>query len=293
MAIERWLVTGASGQLGSHVLRLLAAEATPMVRVLGLAGRSDLEQAKIEVRRVDLADAAALRDMVAAVKPTHVLHLGAMTAVAECAARPARAVRVNVDATRVLAQAAAPARFVFSSTDMVFDGEHAPYRESDPPQPVSCYGRTKAAAEAVLTGLDQTLVVRLPLMYGFPRHTRPTTFVKQMTALRCGEPLRLFEDEYRTPAWLGDAARALIGLARSARTGLIHVPGPERLSRYELIARCAALLDLREAKLERASRLDVQSAEPRPRDLSLDGSRLRKLCPELSPGPVRMEALQE
>ena len=287
----RWLITGASGQLGGHVLRQLSEEPRRHA-ILGLAGRGVVGPS-VPVRHIDLADADALRACVADFRPTHVMHLGAMTAVGACFAEPARAEAINTIATRVLAQSAAEigARLLFSSTDMVFDGTAAPYSEADPPQPLSHYARTKVAAEQALTAFSNTLIVRIPLLYGLPSSRRETTFVQQIAALRHGQPLRLFTDEFRTPVWLADAARALVVLARSDLTGLIHVAGPERLSRYDMILVCAKLLGSAQPNLIRASRLDSAASEPRPADLSLNGGRFDRLFPDLKPGPLRAEAL--
>lgn len=287
---ERWLVTGASGQLGGHVVRLLAS-GDGAARVLALAGSGEVGVPGVGVRRIGLHDHDALRECVRAWQPTHVLHLGAMTAVADAFARPDDAHAINTVATRVLAEAAGAcaARFVFSSTDMVFDGNAAPYRESDPPSPPSVYGRSKVAAEQAIVGRPQALAVRIPLMYGLAVAKKNTTFAAQLDALRAGRPLKLFTDEYRTPIWLEDAARALIALARSSETGLIHVAGPERLSRYEMIARVVEILGMRDAKLEPISRLSISSAEPRPADLSLDGTRFVARFGELAPRAMRRE----
>ncbi len=293
MQRERWLVTGASGQLGSHVVRQLAADSA-VGQIVALSGRGETGTPGVAVRHVDLRDLDALRAAVRDARPTHIMHLGAMTAVADCYADPAGAALANVRATEVLAEAAAQcgARLVFSSTDMVFDGSSPPYREDSPTCPLSTYGRTKVRAEQALAERPQALVVRIPLMYGFALNGRRTTFAQQMEALRAGRPLKLFVDEFRTVVWLADAARALIGLARGEACGLLHIAGPERLSRLELVRRCAALLGLSDAHLEPISRLDAAGPEPRPADLSLDGSRFASCYPALVPGPLRAEALQ-
>ena len=290
MMRQRWLVTGASGQLGGHLLRQLAREADSS-NLLGLAPKGKDLAGGARAARVDLDDSDALRHAITEFRPDFVLHVGAMTAVGECYTQPEAARRVNVAATRMLAEATAEygGRLVYSSTDMVFAGNRAPYRESDSPGPLSHYGRTKLAAEQELAKFERALTVRLPLMYGFPCTRRETTFVKQIAALRRGRPLRLFTDEYRTPVWLADAARALIGLARSELTGVVHVTGPERLSRFEMVERLARLLGIGDAQLEAASRLSVDATEPRPEDLSLDGTRLADLSPKLVPGPIRAE----
>ena len=288
----RWLVTGAAGQLGGHVCERLRRDPThPDVYALV---SPTYENADTDRRfRVDFGDPDALAGIVSEIKPDFVLHIGAMTAVAACHADPAGARCVNVEATAALAAEAVEsgARLIFTSTDMVFDGEHAPYDESATPNPVSEYGRTKLAAEQIVLGCPRGLVVRLPLMYGFPVSRRATTFVNQIAALRAGQPLRLFHDEFRTPLALTDAADALIGLARSDELGILHVAGPEQLSRLELIQRAAEVLGLDASPIVPISRLDIESAEPRPRDLSLNGSRFVRCFPTLAPGAIRVDAL--
>jgi nucleoside-diphosphate-sugar epimerase len=82
MAQERWLVTGASGQLGGHVLARLG-EQRPSAQILALVGRGRVAASGADVQRVDLSDLGALRDCAASFRPTHVLHLAAITSVAQ------------------------------------------------------------------------------------------------------------------------------------------------------------------------------------------------------------------
>lgn len=298
MLTESWLITGASGQLGGHLLRRLAAE-DPQPRILALAGQGSVLPG-VAAARIDLRNRDELKRTALEFRPTHILHVGALTSVTDAYQRPYDARRINTEATGVLVCAAAEcaARLVFVSTDMVFDGRQAPYSEIAPTDPPSEYGRSKAAAERLLARCERALVVRVPLMYGFPCTPRPSTFVQQITALRERQPLRLFTDEYRSPVWVADAARALIALARSGlcdgprrpragHDGIIHVAGPERLSRYEMGVRFARLLGIPDPVLEPVSRLSFDAAEPRPADLSLSAERFARLFPELTPGPIR------
>lgn len=282
MSIARWMVTGASGLLGSHVVRQLVDGERGAV--FALAGQQDVGTPGVETARIDLANLDSLRTAATEFAPTHVIHLGAMTAVGACHQHPQAAEQINVAATRALAESAAGARFLFSSTDMVFDGNTAPYDEAATPAPLSHYGRTKVRAEEALADLPNTLVVRIPLMYGLPLSQRATTFAQQIAALQNGQPLKLFVDEFRTPVWVADAARALIALAQTDATGLIHVAGPQRLSRHDLVAQAAELLGIAAPRLERISRLDIPAAEARPADLSLVGRRFGALLPDCVPG---------
>ncbi len=289
---ERWLITGASGQLGGYVLDLLAREVRPQ-SIVALAGTGAVIDRGVVVRRIDLQDRGAVQACVEAVRPTHVLHLGGVSTVGAAFADPQAARRINVQTSAALAGCVAQlgGRLAFASTDMVFDGTAAPYRETDPPCPVSEYGRSKAMAEQAVLEVRDTLVVRLFLMYGFPQTQRATTFAKQIESLRRGDTLRLFRDEFRTPMSFRDAATALIGLCRGGQTGVVHLAGPERLSRYDMVRRFANVLGVSAANLIAVSRLSIESPEPRPADLSLDISRLRESFPTLLPGPIRAESL--
>jgi dTDP-4-dehydrorhamnose reductase len=293
--METWLITGATGQLGGHLLVALARDAARKCVLAHSRVRGKSIEPSSRSIAVDLLDSLALTDCLRQMQVTHVLHTAALTAVADCHADPAAARRANTDAVRTIAQAAQAngSRVVFTSTDMVFAGDAAPYRESDPPAPLSEYGRTKAAAELELSAFSNTLTVRIPLLFGTPANGRRTTFAAQLSALRDRQPLKLFTDEFRTPLWLPAAAAALIALARSERTGVIHVAGSQRVSRYEMIQHAAAALEIADPNLVPISRLAIASPEPRPADLSLDASRFRELFPHLVPHTIRDALAQE
>ena len=288
---HRWLITGATGQLGGHVVKHIRTTLAGKVEDWSLDRPGGSARDSARSAAADLACAADLQSAVSSVRPTHVIHLAALTSVADAFSEPARAELLNVAATRALAEAAAivGARLVYCSTDMVFGGDRAPYREADPPAPLSVYGRSKAAAERLVADFANTLIVRPPLLFGLPIGPRHSTFAQQLAALQSGTPLKLFTDEFRTPLWLGDAARAIAGLAGGDRTGLIHLAGPERLSRFDLIRRVAECLGIRNPRLEAISRYDFPASEPRPADLSLCAACLHAEFPQLAARPMCAE----
>ncbi len=294
----RWFITGVTGQLGGtvlpHLLQTVSARdvlalqrSTAVLPCAALPG--------------DLAQPTAWLNELCAFRPTHILHMGAMTAVSDAYATPELAEQINHHATRRLAELAADlrARFVYVSTDMVFAGDAAPYDEAHEPAPLSVYARTKLRGERAIAPAPTALIVRLPLLYGFPANRRRTTFVQQIETLRshtAGESvvaLRLFTDEFRTPLAVADAARAVIGLARSDAAGLLHVGGPERLSRLDLVRRAADILKLPTQAIEPISRLSIPATEPRPADLSLNSARFLADFPTLRPRPLSPETLSQ
>jgi dTDP-4-dehydrorhamnose reductase len=176
---------------------------------------------------------------------------------------------VIVEGTRHVAEAAAAvgARLIHLSSDMVFDGEHAPYRPGDRPQPITPYGCAKAESERLVAELLPTAaIVRTSLIYGFDPPDPRTAWV--LGSLRRGIPITLFTDEIRCPVWVEQLAAALLELAQGDRPGIWHLAGPQPISRYAFGERLARACGLDPAGI--TAGLSHASGLVRPRDLTLN-----------------------
>jgi dTDP-4-dehydrorhamnose reductase len=276
----RVLLTGASGQLGAYLLERLAASGHEVVAWSGMeAGR----RAGRTLRPVDLADPVATAAALDEADPDAVLHAGAISSNEAARRSPDLARAVNVEGTGRLADWCRNLgrRLVFTSTDLVFDGRRGWYREDDPAEPALTYGRTKRLAEPAVLTAPRGLVARLSLLFGPTRAGCPAYFDRTLDALRRGEPQAFFADEYRTPLDFRTAADALVRLLEGEAVGTVHVGGPERLSRHELVRRVADALGLDPGLVRPNRRADVPAPEPRPADVSLDTARLAHLLPDL------------
>jgi dTDP-4-dehydrorhamnose reductase len=232
----RVLVTGGTGYLGSELVRL------------GADG--------VSTRDFDVRDAPAVRAVVRDYDV--VVH----TAYRQ---EPPEAWSVNIDGSRIVAEAAADAgaRLIHMSTDVVFSGRRGWYTEDDPPDPVTDYGRSKAAAEeAVLAAHPAPLIVRTSLLYGGPTPGR-----QERDAIEAR--FAFFTDELRCPTHVGELAQSLSELTTNDTTGILHVAAPEAVSRCEL----ARLLARRDVPCTTT----VEAGIVRPLDCTLDSSRARAL----------------
>ena len=150
------------------------------------------------------------------------------------------------------------------SSDVIFDGEHAPYSEQDPPCPIHPYAVSKAHAEqAVVTEYPPAVLVRTSLIYGF----NPMDPRTQQT-LTGNMPL-LFSDEYRCPVFVDDLADALTELALSPFQGVMNAAGTQRVSRYEFGLKLASTFHV---PPRFSAAVSASSPVPRPRDCALDVS---------------------
>jgi dTDP-4-dehydrorhamnose reductase len=275
----RILVTGASGQLGSYLLDQLIPGSH---EVVAWSGSTRGSRGGIPYKPVDLDDEGAVASGLQEANPDVLIHAAALSSAEAVHRDLGRGCAVNVAGTQLLARWAArnDRRMVFTSTDLVFDGSKSWNREDDPAEPILDYGRTKRAAEPLVLAIPRGLVARLSLLYGFACSPREGFFDRAMAAVRQGQPRTFFSDEFRTPVHYLTAARILIRLGLSEATGIVHLGGRERISRYELMRRAAIALGLDPSLIGSNRRADVPSAEARPADTSLDTSRLSELLPD-------------
>jgi dTDP-4-dehydrorhamnose reductase len=184
--------------------------------------------------------------LLAAIDPQAVIHAAAIAQPAACEKEPQSSAAVNVHLPELLAGFCADKKipFVFTSTDLVFDGRQAPYDESQPVSPVCTYGRQKARAEkAVAERYADALVCRLPLMLGATARSANNFTSQMLIAMHQGRPVDLFTDEFRTPVDNQSAARGLLTVLGRTR-GVLHLGGRTRISRYDLGIMLADVLDV-------------------------------------------------
>jgi dTDP-4-dehydrorhamnose reductase len=259
-------ITGAAGLIGSYLVRL-AEKYAPPGQIIPLT-RAHL----------DLTDFAAVERRFLADHPRLILHCAAMSKTLECQANPAQARRINLEATARLAALAADADFIFFSSDLVFDGRKGNYVETDAVNPLSIYGETKVAAEAVVSVNSRHAVVRTSLNSG-ATSAGGSAYNEQFRAVWAeGKTLKLFHDEYRSPISAAVTARAVWELAARPHGGLWHLAGGERLSRLQIGQLLAARHPELPARIQSCSRLEYPGA-PRPEDTSLNCA---KIQPHLS-----------
>jgi len=217
------LLTGKSGQVGSELDRLL-----PKLGHVIAPGRNEL----------DLREPETIRQVMRSTKPQLVVNAAAYTAVDEAETDEANALAVNAEAPRLLAQEAKKigAMLVHFSTDYVFDGtKKDPYVETDPPNPLNAYGRTKLTGEEAIRDSGAAhLIFRTSWVYA----THGRNFL--LTLLRLAterEELRVVGDQVGAPTWALDLAEAATKILADMIAGVgSQFPSPEAGGTYHMTA---------------------------------------------------------
>lgn len=266
---KRWLVTGASGLLGSHLCRLLIAQGHC---VTGVCNTHAIDVDGVEVVRLDMTDIAALEDLCHGLNVDVIVHTAALTNVDACEGDEPLAERLHADVSATLARVAAQksARYVYISTDHLWDGTQKFIEETHPPKPLNAYARTKWHGELrALDANSQTLVVRTNF-FGSGKSWHKSFSDWIVRALRSGETLTGFDNVFFSPISVQRLCAVIVALVEIGANGVYNVAGRERVSKYEFMIRLAARLGLDQGLIKRGSMTSVSLATRRPLEMSLD-----------------------
>ena len=271
MAKKRLLLTGASGLLGYAICR----QAMPAWEVYGVCHKGSIAVEGVTPIRADLTDKVHLADCFKQARPQAVIHAAALSQPNDCEQQPEVSEKINLRAAVEIAglckTAAIP--LVFTSTDLVFDGQHPPYTEEDPVSPICLYGRHKATAEKAIRKIyPDAAICRMPLMLGHAPGTGSGFLGHMVRTLREAHELTLFTDEVRTPVDTGSAARGLL-MAIEKGGALLHLGGRRQMSRFSMGCLVADILNADNALLKTVRIEDLPMPAPRSPDVSLNSKR--------------------
>ncbi|MHB8652832.1 MAG: dTDP-4-dehydrorhamnose reductase [Terriglobia bacterium] len=255
----RILITGCKGMLGQDLVSLLS----PRHQVI-----------PVDRGEADITDANQISPVIAGARPDMVIHTAAYTAVDDCERNPDLAFRVNAEGTRNVASACRRSRaaMVYISTDYVFDGKkNSPFTETDAPNPINVYGRSKLQGEKYVAELvEHSWIVRTSWLFG----PLGKNFVEAILArARQGESLWVVDDQVGAPTYTIDLAEKLVEVVERGKSGVYHVTGQGYCSWFEFAQEILAQAGLGNTPI---SPIDTDaSARPAPRPRN---SRLANTC---------------
>jgi dTDP-4-dehydrorhamnose reductase len=281
MEMKKIMVTGANGLLGQTIVSQLLGKQYKVIATGRGPDRLQLPStSSVVYRDVDIADGPAIQQFIFEHAPEIIVHAAAMTQVDECELHKQECYNINVTATRFIIDAAKEirSRFIFVSTDFIFDGDNGPYSEDAEPAPVNYYGSTKMVAEKAVmeSGLDWA-IARTILVYGsVPAGGRMNIlgFVKQ--SLENNTPIKMVTDQVRTPTFVDDLAAGIILIIEKNGRGIFHLSGEEEMTPYDIAVATAKFFGLNDQLITRSSSKDINQPAVRPARTGLDISRAKK-----------------
>lgn len=268
------LVTGSAGLVGRQVVKDLVENSFDVY--------SCYNKTKPEFGtpiHLDLTKKNEIVSTLQRIKPDVVIHLGAMTDVELCETQKELAVIINTKATETLAQESVKydTFFVYVSTDYVFDGKKGMKNEKDIPNPINFYGKSKLDGEIALNSLSSPhVIIRISTPFGFhPKKISFPLWVKKN--LESKNEIPILVDQYTSPSYIPNISKMIIEVISKKITGIIHLSGSTRISRYELAKLIAKNLGYDEEFLKSTKMDQMDWKAQRPQDSSLDVSKANKI----------------
>ena len=261
------LYTGANGLLGQKISAatpqysnhafLATARGENRTKNLGTASYASM----------DITDRQGIENVLSEFRPDVIIHGAAMTHVDECEQHKELAYNLNVVGTQNIVDAAKElgAHVVHISTDFIFDGQDGPYNEEGIPNPVSYYGETKLQAEHIVQTVDSWSILRTVLVIGIAEDlSRSNIVLWAKGALEKAQPIRVVDDQFRTPTLAEDLAQGALLAATQRAQGIFNISGPDFMSIYELVESVAEHFGLSMATVTRVDSSTLNQPAVRP-----------------------------
>lgn len=266
---QRYLVTGFTGQLGYDVVNMLKEQGN--VNVLGVGSE-----------QLDITSRNAVEKLIMEYKPNVIIHCAAYTNVKQAEQDEEKAKEVNVEGTKnlVLAAKKVDAKFMYISTDYVFDGtKKGIYEVIDQTNPINVYGKTKLDGEKIARLYDKTFIVRTSWVFGISGNNFVKTMLNQ--ALEKQE-VNVVSDQFGSPTYTVDLAKLLISMSKTEHYGIYHAHNEGFCSWYEFTNTIYKEAEL-QTKINPVLSTDFPSPVKRPLNSRLSTQSLSKNGFELLP----------
>lgn len=284
------LITGANGLLGQKLVELFLEQNVNFIASsVGENRNNDCPQENYF--SMDITKNNEVNEVIEKSNPSHVIHTAAITNVDYCELNPNDCEKVNVKASKNLADICSKnnIHFQFVSTDFVFDGEKGNYSEEDAVNPVSVYGKSKADIEKYL--IDGTnknwSIVRTIIVYGKGNNlSRSNLIVWAKESLEKGDKIKVIDDQFRAPTYASDLALACYLIFQKHKKGIYNISGPLTYSIYEIVSLIGKHFGYSLENVERISSKTLNQPAKRPPKTGFDLTKSKK---ELGYTPKSLE----
>lgn len=237
------LITGSNGLLGQKLILALSPMTEVELIATSRGSNRSVVRESYTYLPLDITSAEEVLYVFTQIKPDVVIHTAAMTHVDQCELNPEECNELNVAAVQNVVDACAAnhVHLVHLSTDFIFDGTHGPLDEEEMPNPVSIYGHSKLRAEEIVQAkLKSWSILRTMLVYGVADEmSRSNIVLWAKQSLEEGKPIKVVNDQFRTPTLAEDLAQACVLAALKKAEGVFNISGEELFSIAEFVYKIA------------------------------------------------------
>lgn len=236
------LIIGANGLVGRRLRDILTRDSVTYIGTYNKRREDDLLE-------LDITDSRKLGELFGRYSPKVVFNCANLSGGVDfCERNPKEAADFHLNATKEMGARCKDikAKFIFISTDYVFDGKNGPYKEDDPVNPLNLYGRLKLGAEEwIRSNLSDYLIVRTTNVYGWDPQTQTPNYIMGLyRALSQGKNFNAPSFLWGNPTYAADLAGAIVELYLKKANGIFHIVGSSFINRFEWAMKTCHILGL-------------------------------------------------
>ena len=274
----RILITGAFGQLGHALQSVLSKKSNYELICTGRKVKKGQEGIPLDIR-----NQVALKELINTTAPDILINLAAMTNVDACELNPKLAGEINVAGLEHICDSF-KGKIIHLSTDYVFDGTSGPYKEDDPLNPISVYGKTKLASEHILLEKDiKNLVIRGNVLYDYSPHTSASFLNWVVSSLKGNQEIKVVEDQFNNPTWTRSMSDIIELSIENDLEGIIHWGDSVHISRFEFAKLIAKKFSLNESLIKPVLTSELNQPARRPLQSGLSTEKLVNMLDIIPP----------
>ncbi|MEL1226792.1 MAG: dTDP-4-dehydrorhamnose reductase [Candidatus Neomarinimicrobiota bacterium] len=274
----RILITGAFGQLGHTLQSILSKKSNYELICTGRKIKKGQEGIPLDIR-----NQVALKELINTTAPDILINLAAMTNVDACELNPKLAGEINVAGLEHICDSF-QGKIIHLSTDYVFDGTSGPYKEDDPLNPISIYGKTKLASEHILLEKDiKNLVIRGNVLYDYSPHTSASFLNWVVSSLKGNQEIKVVEDQFNNPTWTRSMCDIIKLSIENDLEGIIHWGDSVHISRFEFAKLIAKKFSLNESLIKPVLTSELNQPARRPLQSGLSTKKLVNMLDIIPP----------
>ncbi|MFX1470317.1 MAG: SDR family oxidoreductase [Promethearchaeota archaeon] len=284
--MKKLLIIGVSGLTGYKLANL----STRFYKIYGTYNKRLISLKDCEIFQLNKTDKKDTHSLIMEIKPNVIIDCSALHNVDYCETHREETWNVNVEATVYIANLCKEinARFIYISTDYVFDGIDKLYNEDSKTNPLSYYGFSKLKAEEKISNLGISYAIaRTSLVFGWnPGEIQGKSsssgksqnyVIWALNKLRNEEPIKIVTDQYSTPTLADNLAEFLLALAGSEINGIFHTTGKECINRYDFTIKIAEVFNLNKKLITPVTSDMFKQVAKRPMRCCLDSTKAHQL----------------
>ena len=275
MKENRVLIIGASGRVGREIFKIFKQSSN--LNNYELHG-TYFKNGSTNLHHLDLSRKDQIKEIFEKINPTIVIHTAGLIYPTECEINKDLAWKINVIGTKNIIEYCIKynSKFVYISTDYVFDGNSGPYTENAQTNPLNYYGKTKLESEKLASSINDHLIIRTAWVNDI--HNESKCFVMQViNSLKNNKKFTVYSDQYGHPTLSSNLAEMVIELIIKNQKGIFHATGLTYVDRFNFALKIAKTFSLNSSLLEKSIKTESHDSTIRPLRVNLDLSKIQSI----------------